>query len=106
MEHLTVDELTDFVSMSRIDSDTLALAARVNTHIRTCQMCLRRVRAYQMVYDELASKTNSRQELREMLMRRCEEEASDGLSGGASGEQERVDARGDIDKIVEAELDK
>ena len=105
MEHLTVDELTDFVSMSRIDSDTLALAARVNTHIRTCQMCLRRVRAYQMVYDELASKTNSRQELREMLMRRCEE-ASDGLSGGASGEQERVDAREDIDKMADAELDK
>lgn len=53
MKHLTVDEIIDFVSIVRIDADSLALASKVNTHIKNCSECLRKVRAFQVIYDEL-----------------------------------------------------
>lgn len=55
MKHLTVDEIIDFVSFDRIDSETLAMAASVNSHIRNCNDCMRKVRAFQLVYDELSN---------------------------------------------------
>ena len=53
MKHLTVDEFIDFVSMSRIDERSLLLASKVNTHIGECESCLRKLRAYQLVFDEM-----------------------------------------------------
>ena len=53
MKHLTVDEMIDFVSIKKIDASSLALASRVNTHIRECDRCLSRVRALVDIYDEL-----------------------------------------------------
>lgn len=52
MKHLTVDEMIDFVSLTQLDSSTLMLAATVNEHIRTCQQCLKRVQAFQLIHDE------------------------------------------------------
>ena len=52
MKHLTTDEIIDFVSMNQINSETLKLASTVNTHIGKCEKCLRKVRAFQLVYDE------------------------------------------------------
>lgn len=52
MKHLTVDEIIDFVSARTLDPDTLEKAAAVTTHMRVCRGCMRRVRAFQMVYDE------------------------------------------------------
>lgn len=52
MRHLTVDEIIDFVSMDRINAETLQLASTVNTHIGKCEKCLRKVRAFQLLYDE------------------------------------------------------
>ena len=51
MKHLTVDEIIDFVSISTIETAALEKAAMVTTHIRDCGMCMRRVRAFQLVYD-------------------------------------------------------
>ena len=53
MKHLTVDEIIDHVSFERLDQQTLENAAKVNSHIRCCSRCLRKVRAFQIVYDEL-----------------------------------------------------
>ena len=53
MKHVTAEEMIDFVSFDRIDPQTLANASAVTTHIRTCSACLRRVNAFQMIYDEL-----------------------------------------------------
>lgn len=53
MNHLTVDELTEFVSFEKADGQDLALAARVNAHIGQCESCLRKVRAFQTVFDEM-----------------------------------------------------
>ncbi len=53
MNHLTVDEIINFVSSDRLDVDSVANAVRVNTHIRSCGECMSKVRAYQAVYGEL-----------------------------------------------------
>lgn len=53
MKHITVDEVIGFVSFTRLDAETKALAAKVNSHIIHCPACMRTVRAFQLVYDEL-----------------------------------------------------
>ena len=53
MKHLTVDRITEFVSLRSLDPASLALAAEVTEHIRVCPSCMRKVRAYQLVADGL-----------------------------------------------------
>lgn len=53
MKHVTAEEMIGFVSFDRIDPKTMANASAVTTHIRTCSDCLRRVNAFQLIYDEL-----------------------------------------------------
>ena len=60
MKHLTVDEIVDFVTLEKIDNKSLENAAKVNTHIRQCSGCLRKVRAFQMVYDEFEKMYNEK----------------------------------------------
>ena len=72
MEHLTVEEMIDFVSFDRIDEESLALAAKVNAHILSCDACRKKVAAFQTVYDEFAAMKVSgafRKRVREMLDR-------------------------------------
>jgi len=52
MDHLKTEEIIDFVSFDKLNDATIKLASRVNTHICRCDECLRRVRAFQTVYDE------------------------------------------------------
>lgn len=52
MKHLTIDRIIDFVSISKMDDASLELSLSVNEHIRECNECLEKVRAYQDVYDE------------------------------------------------------
>lgn len=52
MEHLTVDEMIRFVSLTEMNPEAVELAASVNRHIRGCKDCLKRVRAFQLIYDE------------------------------------------------------
>lgn len=58
MKHLTVDEIIDHVSFERLDRQALENAAKVNAHISCCSRCLRKVRAFQLVYDELVKVGN------------------------------------------------
>ena len=52
MKHLSIDQIIDFVSLTALDHEAVKLSVTVNGHIRGCQKCLERVRAFQMVYDE------------------------------------------------------
>lgn len=52
MEHLSVDEIMDFVSFTKIDEESLALAAKVTGHICECAQCRESVRSFQLIYDE------------------------------------------------------
>ena len=53
MNHLTTTEIIDFVSINKMDADSMKLASRVNGHILKCDECLKLVESFQEVYDEL-----------------------------------------------------
>ena len=59
MNHLTIDEIIEFVSSSKADTETLQLISTANQHIRKCPKCLRVVKAFQMVYDEFVKMGDS-----------------------------------------------
>lgn len=52
MNHLTLDEIIDFVSLTEINEESIQLMGKVNAHIAQCRECRELVRSYQMVYDE------------------------------------------------------
>ncbi len=53
MKHLTVDEIIGFVSAKKPDPEIEALVCKVNMHIMTCAECMRTVKAFRLVHDEL-----------------------------------------------------
>ncbi len=52
MKHLDIEEMMEYVSMTELNEETVALAARVTEHIRGCDDCLQAVRAFQTLYDQ------------------------------------------------------
>lgn len=54
MNHLTVDDIIDFVSLNEMNKEAVELSATINGHIRKCAKCLELVRAFQMIYDEFS----------------------------------------------------
>ena len=52
MNHLSVDDIIKFVSMTELNDEALALSACVTAHIRECDECLELVRSFQLIYDE------------------------------------------------------
>ena len=54
MKHLTIEEIMSFVSMNTLSADTISLSKTVNSHIRDCGECLKKVRAFREVHDEFA----------------------------------------------------
>lgn len=52
MNHLSIDEVIEFVSFNKMTKENLELAARVNAHICRCEKCLELVNKYQAIYDE------------------------------------------------------
>lgn len=61
MNHLTVDEIIEFVSSSKSNAETLQLISSVNQHIRMCSKCLSLVNAFQIVHDEFIKIGDSRE---------------------------------------------
>ena len=53
MTHLTVDEIIEFVSFDVLNKENLALAAKVNGHIRSCKSCFEKVSSFQTVDNKL-----------------------------------------------------
>ena len=53
MNHLTLDEIIDFVSLNELNEESMQLISMVTTHIAACDECRELVRAYQLVYDGL-----------------------------------------------------
>ena len=66
MKHLTIDEMLDFVSLTELNSASIALSVAVNGHIRKCEKCLKTVRALQMIYDEF-TRRNMKGEFKEFI---------------------------------------
>ena len=55
MNHLSVDEMILFVSMTEMTQENMTLAASVNGHIRQCKDCRQRIDGFQTIYDELTA---------------------------------------------------
>lgn len=72
MKHLTVDEMIDFVSFNKLDSESLALAAKVNAHIFECHTCRKKVEVFQMIYDELV-KMGRKEDFRSAINKKLSE---------------------------------
>ena len=53
MQHLTVDQMIEFASISGMDQRSVELASTVTTHIRQCSQCFERVKAFQLISDAL-----------------------------------------------------
>lgn len=53
--HLTANEIIEFVTLDQLNADSKKLLTRVNKHIRKCQKCFELVKSYQILYDELKS---------------------------------------------------
>ena len=51
--HLTIDEILDFVSMTAVTPEAVALATRVYGHMNQCAACSRLVRAFLLIDEEL-----------------------------------------------------
>lgn len=58
MIHLTKNEIMKFVSFNRLDAASLEFAGKVNTHLRECPECRKRVIAYQKINDLLTEFTS------------------------------------------------
>lgn len=58
MEHLKLEQIIEFVSMTEINPETLALSSKVVGHIRECQECLDKVKSFRLVYDEFVKLGN------------------------------------------------
>lgn len=54
MEHLTVDEILNFVSLTELNNESIEVSAAVNGHIRKCEKCRKLVRGFQMIHDEFS----------------------------------------------------
>lgn len=52
MDHLALDDVIAFVSLTEMNEETMQWITAVNTHIADCRECRELVRSFQLVYDE------------------------------------------------------
>ena len=69
MIHPSDEQLLDFVLMDSLDDDALKNAAFVTGHIAECGDCLKRVQAFNKVYDELVNAGVELRKRREAIIR-------------------------------------
>ena len=52
MKHLSVDQIIEYVSMTKMNDEELNLSATVNEHICKCEKCFELVQSFQLISDE------------------------------------------------------
>ncbi len=70
--HLTIDEIIEFVSAEKLNAESVSLFASVNDHIRECSKCFELVKDFQLIYDEfsrMAQNSSFREYLQEEVVR-------------------------------------
>lgn len=53
MEHLSIEEILNYVSATKINDETLELFSKVNGHIRNCPSCKKKINALELANEEL-----------------------------------------------------
>ena len=61
-----IGEMIDFISLNKIDADTMRLASKVNAHTLRCEECREKVRALSGIYEELEGQ-GQKQRLRSLV---------------------------------------
>ena len=61
MNHLTFEEIVEYVSLKKLDERALLLSSKVDTHIRACEKCLELVRAVRSIHDEFEKMKDNHQ---------------------------------------------
>ncbi len=51
MEHISIEEIINYITVTELNNETSDLLARVNGHIRKCSACKEKLRAFEMVND-------------------------------------------------------
>ena len=100
MKHLTVDEIISFVSINKLDDESLELAAKVNAHIWECGGCRNRVDAYQTVYDEFVRMGT------EAEFKRLAAAAADGVKSEKTEEAKQAEISFDLNIVKNREKKK
>lgn len=47
MEHLSISDVINYVTASKVDRETLDLMSKVNFHIRSCSACREKIEAFE-----------------------------------------------------------
>lgn len=90
MKHLTVDEMIDFVSLTKLNAEALMLSATVNEHIRDCDKCLKRVQAFQIVHDEFARLQGSG-DFKKFILSKVRSTSAQSAKNETQAQQEELD---------------
>lgn len=53
MDHLTNEEIIDFVQAQCLDTETMKLITKVNAHIGNCQECQKKVALFMKIQDKM-----------------------------------------------------
>lgn len=85
MQHLTVDEIIEFVSLTEYHEHAVTVCTTVNGHIRTCEKCLKTVQAFQALHEEfvkLASDEEFGEYAKKMLLKKRGKKTGQKQAGG------------------------
>ncbi len=87
MKHLTLEEMTAFISFQSLDGDSIKLAAKVNGHICRCKECRDKLRAFQTVSEGLSDMLRSGNENVAVLH---ENKDAAAMQGGEKKTEEKI----------------
>ena len=70
MSHLEFDEIVEYVSLKKLNEESILLASKVDTHIKKCDECLKLVRAVRAMHEEF-KRMNANKSLVNFLEKEC-----------------------------------
>lgn len=53
LEHLSIEEIIEYVTANKVSKETLDLMSRVNGHIRICSSCREKIESYERINEKL-----------------------------------------------------
>lgn len=56
LEHLSIEEIIKYITLNKVDRESLDLLSKVNGHIRNCPSCKEKVISYETLNDEIRKK--------------------------------------------------
>ena len=99
MKHLSVEEMIDFVSFDKLNSESLEFAAKINAHIFNCDECRKKIEAFQTLDDQF-EKMENKKELEDMVKEKLRSYNDNSVDRHIEN-----NAENDLDSEIKRELD-